>query len=549
MGAWKQRGNYRSVLEAITGLAGATPEELIHPTRVDPSQIENLPEAAQLIRTCLARNMPVVILGDYDADGITSTAILTKLFRHFGVEPRTIIPRRFTDGYGISEALIQGITHSLLITVDNGIAGLEPIAKAKAAGNVVIVIDHHLPLAQLPPADVIVDPHIHPENNGYEHYCGAGLAYKLAEYLCAGESSGAKKSLFFDLLVLACLGTLADVMPLTGDNRYLVMAGLRVINQEAWFRQLSSGLQALLALSPRPYDEDIIKFQTAPILNATGRLYNAGSSSVLKALLSTEPRASAAFAEKMREINEKRKQLVTQWLAAAQNAAQESADQPILTVCCPGMPEGIVGIVAGKLSEEYRRPAFVFSDIASQPGLLRGSGRTYGDFDLTPLLQAIEPYTERLGGHAGAAGITVREDQYHALVRALVQYGEENPLPPPDDTLYYDLAVTEEELPQALAVLKTHAPYGPGAERPVLALIGYRPTPKGAMAYRFMGRRNEHLKLFGQVADAVGFGLSEEYAALGSPAAVDLLGTIGENTFNGRTTLQFQFTAIRATLL
>ena len=100
MGAWKQRGNYRSVLEAITGLAGATPEELIHPTRVDPSQIENLPEAAQLIRTCLARNMPVVILGDYDADGITSTAILTKLFRHFGVEPRTIIPRRFTDGYG-----------------------------------------------------------------------------------------------------------------------------------------------------------------------------------------------------------------------------------------------------------------------------------------------------------------------------------------------------------------------------------------------------------------------------------------------------------------
>lgn len=548
MQEWKKRGDYRSVLEAITGLSGAAPEELIHPTRVDPSQIENLPQAAQVIRDCLDKQMPVVILGDYDADGVTSTAILVKLFRHLGAEPRTIIPRRFTDGYGISEALIQDIRDSLLITVDNGIAGLEPIALAKEAGNVVIVIDHHLPLAQLPPADIIVDPHVHPERNGYEHYCGAGLAYKLAEYLCAGEANEAKKGLFFDLLVLACIGTLADVMPLTGDNRYLIMAGLRVINQEGWFRQLSSGIQALLDLSPRPYDEETIKFQTGPILNATGRLYNAGSSSVLKALLSTDPREAAGFAEKMRQINETRKKLVTQWQAAAQNAAEETPDQPILTVCCPGMPEGIVGIVAGKLSDQYRRPAFVFSDIASEPGLLRGSGRTYGDFDLTPLLQAMEPHVERMGGHAGAAGITVRQDQYPALVLAVGQYAQENPLPPPEDALYYDLELSEADLPQALAVLKAHAPYGPGAEKPVLVLRNYRPTPKGAMAYRFMGRRNEHLKLFGQVADAVGFGLSEEYAALGSPAAVDLLGSIGENTFNGKTTLQFQFTAIRASL-
>ncbi|MCI5498406.1 MAG: DHH family phosphoesterase [Clostridiales bacterium] len=549
MPEWKQRGNYRSVLEAITGLSGATPEELIRPARVDPSQIENLPEAAQLIGDCLEKQMPVVILGDYDADGVTSTAILTKLFRHLGAKPRTIIPRRFTDGYGISETLIQGIQGSLLITVDNGITGLEPIARAKEAGNVVIIIDHHLPPAQLPPADVIVDPHVHPEHNGYEHYCGAGLAYKLAEFLCAGETSSEKKGLFFDLLVLACIGTLADVVPLTGDNRYLVLSGLQVINRERWYRQLSSGIQALLGLSPRPYNEDTIKFQTAPILNATGRLYNAGSASTLKALLSEDPREAQGFAWKMQGINETRKQLADQWLAAAQLAAQESPDQPILVLRCPGMPEGIVGIVAGKLSEKTRRPTFLFSEIASSPGLLRGSGRTYGNFDLTPLLQAAAPHVQRLGGHMGAAGITVAEDQYPAMALAMVEYTQAHPIPAPDDTLYYDLTVTEADLPQALAVLKAHAPYGPEVEKPVLALLGYRPTPKGAISYRFMGKRNEHLKLFGQVADAVGFGLSQEYAALGSPAAVDLLGTIEENTFRGRTTLQFQFTAIRASLL
>ena len=177
--------------------------------------------------------MPVVIVGDYDADGVTATAILVKLLHHFGVSPRAIIPRRFTNGYGITHSLVEGISHSLLITVDNGIAAVEPIQAAKAAGNVVLILDHHLPQAEIPPADVIVDPHLHPERNGYEHYCGAGLAYKLAEYLCREASSQEKKDLFFDLLVLACLGTLADVMPLTGDNRRLVMSGLAVINRDS----------------------------------------------------------------------------------------------------------------------------------------------------------------------------------------------------------------------------------------------------------------------------------------------------------------------------
>ncbi len=546
MQVWQKRGNATTILEAILARAEASEGELLSPCPVPPEAIDGIPAAADLIVRCaLQGDMPVVIVGDYDADGVTATAILVKLLHHFGVSPRAIIPRRFTNGYGITHSLVEGISHSLLITVDNGIAAVEPIQAAKAAGNVVLILDHHLPQAELPPADVIVDPHLHPERNGYEHYCGAGLAYKLAEYLCREASSQEKKDLFFDLLVLACLGTLADVMPLTGDNRRLVMSGLTVINRDSWYRQLSPGLKSVLDLSPRPYTEDTIKFQTAPILNATGRLFDAGSASVLKALITTEPTAAAGYAAKMKAINQRRKDLVAQWLAAVEEAAAGQEEAPILLVRCQGIPEGIVGIVAGKLSEAHQRPAFVFSDIASAPGLLRGSGRTYGDFDLSPLIPVVTPFAESAGGHAGAAGITVSEGQYGPMGQAITQWAQDNRPPAADDTLYYDLDVTEADLPAVLSVLKAHAPYGPGAEKPVLALRGLRLQTRGGQCYRLMGKGHEHLKLFGQVSDAVGFDLTAAYLDLGCPGTVDLLGVVEENQFLGKTSLQFQFHAIR----
>ena len=546
MQVWQKRGNATTILEAILARAEGSEEELLAPCPVPPEAIDGIPTAADLIVRCaLQGDMPVVIVGDYDADGVTATAILVKLLHHFGVSPRAIIPRRFTNGYGITHSLVEGISHSLIITVDNGIAAVEPIQAAKAAGNVVLILDHHLPQAEIPPADVIVDPHLHPERNGYEHYCGAGLAYKLAEYLCREESSQEKKDLFFDLLVLACLGTLADVMPLTGDNRRLVMSGLTVINRDSWYQQISPGLKSVLDLSPRPYTEDTIKFQTAPILNATGRLFDAGSASVLKALITTEPAAAAGYAAKMKAINQRRKDLVAQWLAAVEEAAAGQEEAPILLVRCQGIPEGIVGIVAGKLSEAHQRPAFVFSDIASAPGLLRGSGRTYGDFDLSPLIPVVTPFAESAGGHAGAAGITVSEGQYGPMGQAITQWAQDNRPPAADDTLYYDLDVTEADLPAVLSVLKAHAPYGPGAEKPVLALRGLRLQTRGGQCYRLMGKGHEHLKLFGQVSDAVGFDLTAAYLDLGCPGTVDLLGVVEENQFLGKTSLQFQFHAIR----
>lgn len=247
----------------------------------------------------------------------------------------------------------------------------------------------------------------------------------------------------------------------------------------------------------------------------------------------------------MKAINQRRKDLVAQWLAAVEEAAAGQEEAPILLVRCQGIPEGIVGIVAGKLSEAHQRPAFVFSDIASAPGLLRGSGRTYGDFDLSPLIPVVTPFAESAGGHAGAAGITVSEGQYGPMGQAITQWAQDNRPPAADDTLYYDLDVTEADLPTVLSVLKAHAPYGPGAEKPVLALRGLRLQTRGGQCYRLMGKGHEHLKLFGQVSDAVGFDLTAAYLDLGCPGTVDLLGVVEENQFLGKTSLQFQFHAIR----
>ena len=205
-----------------------------------------------------------------------------------------------------------------------------------------------------------------------------------------------------------------------------------------------------------------------------------------------------------------------------------------------------MGILAGKLAESFHRPAFLFSSVMGNPELLKGSGRTYLDFDLSPLLPLISPYVETAGGHAGAAGITVSQAHYPQMVRAMVQYMEDNPLPEQEDVLYYDLDLSEDELPAALETLKSHAPYGQGVEKPVFALRNYCLVSKGTQTHRQMGKQQEHIKLFGRFADAVGFQLAEAYQSLGCPSTVDLLGSIGENTFRGVTSLQFQFHAIQA---
>ena len=239
MSTWHKSGNYSSIQDLLVTKSGLTIDEITKPKSIPPNSINNIAKAADVIFEKMHAGCPITIIGDYDADGITSTAILYKLLSHFGVTPTTIIPRRFTDGYGVSISHIEGLKNSLIITVDNGITAVEPIKKAKEQGNTVIILDHHLASETLPEADVIVDPHIPGDTSVFKEYCSAGLSYKLAQYMCKNDISKDTPRLIQDLNVLAMIGTLADVMPLRGDNRKIVIDGLSIINNHMQKTKLS----------------------------------------------------------------------------------------------------------------------------------------------------------------------------------------------------------------------------------------------------------------------------------------------------------------------
>lgn len=507
MSSWKKSGDYKSLIDIITIKNGLTIKDVLDPKPISPDAIENLTAAAGCILAAIDCETPIYIVGDYDADGITSTAILTRTFTALGGRVKTIIPRRFSDGYGISRNIIEGIYNSLIVTVDNGIAADDVIQIAiKDQGNTVIVIDHHLPQDKVPEADIVIDPHVNPEKNGFTGFCGAGLAYKLAQHIDAitGEDVALPMD---DLTVLACLGTIADVMPMVSDNRRLIKEGLRIINDEVRFEGLSAGIRHVMMLASKPFTEESIKFQIGPILNASGRLYDRGSASVLKALLNEDEKTAALFAVKMKEINENRKMLVGNWLEKLEPQCKKHSDDSVIVLYYLGIPEGIVGILTGKIAEQYKRPAFVFTTAKGDTALCKGSGRSYGGFDMSPMVNTVLPLCTAGGGHAGAAGLTIDKDKWEELKDTMLQYMQSNGMQP-DTSLYYDMEITIEDVADINHDQKLFAPYGEGIEKPVFLLRNFQLTPNQyGNTYQLMGGKSEHIKFFGSDMSAVAFGL------------------------------------------
>ena len=546
MKEWKKSGDYSSVEDIIIQKSGQTLRQLQSPAPLNPGYIDHISECVLMIKTCIPRKMPIWIIGDYDADGITATAILVKQLQYLGASPETIIPKRFTDGYGISEKMVAGIRNSLIFTVDNGITAVDAVKAAKASGNMVAILDHHVPGPELPPADAIVNPCLPGDCSLYRDYCGAGLAYKLSEYLCMGRERSMITALFKDLTVLATIGTLADVMPLTGDNRRIVKAGLSILNSRKSFSQLSPGIRALCAMAQPPYTEESISRLVVPVLNSVGRLYNAGGTSALKALLCGEQKDALIYAGKMKVINQKRKELVKHWHDIAHQEAVRQADAPVLNICCPDMPEGILGIVAGMLAEELQRPAFIFGKSIARNNQLKCSVRSYGRQDLSPLLNHIRPYSLDEGGHSSAAGLTVASSNYTEMSKAIQEYTASAQTPSPEKALYYDMEVRESQLPVIMKILKSMAPFGEGVQKPVFVLPEFHCSDYSGGGYHLLGQGREHVRLSGKECDAIGFDLAETYAKLGYPTTVDLLGTVEENHFHGHTSVQFHILDMRA---
>ena len=498
------------------------------PSGTDPFLLKGMEVAVDRIRRAISKQEKVAIYGDYDVDGVTATALLVETLEELGADVLGYIPNRFDEGYGLNcEALNhlseQGVR--LVITVDCGIRSDPEVAHANKIGLDVIVTDHHHPHQELPPALAIINPKQPGDQYAHKDLAGVGLAYKLATAL-SGPAQGTEA--FLDLVAL---GTVADLAPLAGENRALVRQGIELIR-----RPQRQGLMALMGASgmlPAKLTASHIGFVLGPRLNAAGRLDSALMALML--LRTRDVNRAAELAQHLDNQNRERQKITLQiQKQAEQIALARDPDPYLLFAAHPDFNAGVVGLAASKLVETYYRPAIV----AHQgEGFVRGSCRSIPEFHITQALDQCAELIEHHGGHAAAAGFTVREENLPILIERLSEIALQQ-LAQIDlrHKLQADVQLPLKELrPDLLQHLNRLQPTGYGNRQAYFVSRNLKVTSS-----RKVGRDENHLRLTvtdGHITyDAIAFGLGNWYDQM--PGKIDLFYSFELNEYNGRTSLQ-----------
>ena len=494
--------------------------------RHDPRSLPGVPEACELILDHARRGTRIAVFGDYDVDGVCSTAMLVRTLRALGAEPAWALPSRFDEGYGLSTAAVERLTArgtGLLVTVDCGITAIEPVAAARAAGLDVVITDHHRPGAELPDC-----PIVHPAPPSREPYpavlCAAGVVLQLSHALrdAAGHPAGAAD----DDLDLAALATVCDLVPLRDENRRIVREGLRALA-----RSEKPGLRSLMAVAavePGDVSEHTLGFRLGPRINAAGRM---GRADAALELLLTESGARAdEIARELDSLNRERQEAETRILFAADAACAPQASRAALVVADSGWHPGVVGIVASRLVEKWRRPAVVIA--LDEDGGGRGSGRSISAYDLHAGLGACAAHLTRFGGHPMAAGVELDTASMDAFRHALAAHA--GAALSPDDLIpveRVDAVVPGGELGLELAEeLDVLRPFGMGNPQPTLLVPAARIENVAGM-----GEERQHARFTlvsaGIRARGVAFGATQKSLAAGEARHVAV--RLESNRWNG----------------
>ena len=446
--------------EALTLLAGE--EELS-----DPALLTDMDAACQRIWQAIDNGETIAVFGDYDVDGVTATALLYQHLKGMGATVKCMLPSREGDGYGLSKNAIQSMHNkgcTLIVTVDNGISAVEEADFAASLGMDLIITDHHLPPETLPKAVAVVDPRREDDHSPFKGLCGAGVAFKL----CAALDGCPPEEMLDYCGDLAAVGTVADVMPLVGENRTLVKAGLRQLHQTD-----RPGFGALLeevGLAGKPITAENISYAIAPRINAAGRMDNAVTA--LQLVLCEDPDRAEELAHKLNEINAHRQETEQQIFKAAEELLEqqpERLDDRIMLLWGRDWHPGVIGIVASRLVERTGRPVIVVT--IDEHGEGKGSGRSVQGFNLHACIGSCADLLVRYGGHAMAAGLSVREENLPQLRRRLNDWAaRECPVlhTPP---LTCDVAIHLDRITvECVRHLDQLAPYGAENPTPVFLL-------------------------------------------------------------------------------
>lgn len=541
----KRDESLHTVLDVVCKNTGMTKEQLLHDDHV--YHIDGMKKAAEMIRKGVAEDKIFYICGDYDVDGIMASAALVLGLGKLHAKRMVRLPKRFSEGYGLQTDMVKDcLDGQILITVDNGICAHNAIALAKEKNMTVIVTDHHLPAIDestgkpiYPNADLIIDPNAVPDSADFNGYCGAGLAFKLCQELLKDDP------ILLKIQSFAAIATIADSVPMTFENRRIVKEGLKGALEP---HGATTGLLALLdALGiTSELNETKVGFKIAPVLNAPGRLEDAGAMKSLYLMIFEGSYARAQeMANSLIAINEKRKEESEKWENLTKEYVYEhhmQEDYP-LVVHMSGIPEGIIGIIAGKLSEHFNSPFLLLGD-SNVPGILKGSCRSDGRTDLKDLLDHTAEYMVQYGGHIMAAGIKLEEAKLTAFREAAKRYLAEKRQTAAEQTCDdYDLEAFEGGIRDIAAEIERFAPYGEGNPVPTFLLKNVKLRMRDNEYYRFLSD-GKGVKLCGLDYDAVSFRGGEEYRQLNCPKYVTLYGTISMNRFRGKETVQFIYSKI-----
>lgn len=504
----------------------------------DPFLLPNMKEGVDFIFNSIESNERICIYGDYDVDGITSTALLHSFFSKFTENITYFIPSRFEEGYGLNNDALKQIREQgvdTVITVDCGAVSKNEVEYAKQIGLKILITDHHNMEEYTYPECIVINPK-HPDSQyPFSELCGCGVAFKLVQAMA--RTKGISGNTLGEYLDLVAIATVSDVVSLVDENRTLLKYGLRELNKGK--RTALRIMTNKLDIKPGTIDSYKIGFIIGPHMNAAGRMKDANA--VVRMLITNDNNEIENIVNMLIEHNKERKAVQEKCFEESVELIQKHyLDTPFLMVKPDSIHEGIAGIVAGKIKEKYNKPTIVLSETEDENGklLLKGSGRSIAGVNLVKTLLSHKHLFTKLGGHAMAAGFSIPRENEEELRLALVE--DINRLIKKDPDLLlpkvdWDVLIDENSLNMNLAEdFKLLAPYGLDNPRPVLKIANVK-----VENVKYMGAENQHVK-FGNSIQYVLFGDAHNYEdILMQEQCVDLLGNPDINTWNDRTSLQF----------
>lgn len=504
----------------------------------NPFLLQDMEKSVERIYQAIENDEKIAICGDYDADGITGTAVLYFIFKKLGAKNLvTYIPDRETEGYGLNEKLIKKLLTKkikLIITCDCGITNVKEIDLAKQAGLDVIITDHHCQPEKIPDAFAIINPQLDREKYPFKSLAGVGVAFKLIQALlhdsrCQIENcEGAEKW----LLDLVAVGTVADCMPLLGENRTLVKYGLVVLNKSS-----NKGLRALIEKSNLSFgdlDTTSITYQISPRLNAASRIKHADEAFNL--ILTQDEDEAEKMALTLNEFNKKRQQLVEKTFEEIKNQIGPSPKEKILVVLGQNWPKGVLGLSANKTLEQYSRPAII---LAQKETEIAGSGRSIPNFNIYQALMPLKKYFSRFGGHAVAFGLALKEaTSFENFKKEVEKIGQEQlneeDLKP---RIKIDAQVDLKEVNWRLyEELKKFEPFGKGNDQPnFLVKNVYLDN------WQMVGQNGRHCRIIvGNGRKMIYFDADDGIEKLKTGDYLDIVFQLGINQWNGQQELQLK---------